>query len=201
MSASTLRPQLWTASQTRANPLKLINIVAYALLGSLVLMTLIQVIKSGLLNWIPEGDRGLALFRITPRWFGIAFNYWTLSSMFISIGLPLLVLLIWGRAPIVRQIFIPYIALVLIHGVSEAFFAQSLRLINPFVGLTYTSFRVYQLWYGQQLFATAQQPRGISHRIVRGTLVLGLGFWSLNLLLLAAIISAQLARAYGLLQF
>lgn len=201
MSASTLRPQLWTTSQTRSNPLKLINIVAYALLGSLVLMTLIQIIKSGLLSWIPEGDRGLALFRIMPSWFGIAFNYWTLSSMFISIGLPLLVLLIWVRTPIVRQIFLAYIGMVLIHGLSEAFFAQSLRLINPFVGLTYTSFRIYQLWYSQQLFASAQQPGGIGHWIVRGTLLLGLGFWSINLLLLAAIISAQFARAYGLLTF
>lgn len=195
MSASTLefKARPWTS------PITVGNVLLYGLFATVLLTTFYTLVQSGLVQWYAPGQRGVAFFRGLPRWTLRALDLWVQLSAVVSLLLPLVVLAIWRRSPDVRQTYVPYILLMVIHSISEFAFALLFGGINMLVGFTYTTYRIYQLWSAQRFMAASTEPRGASHAIVRGVLVLGLIFWSTNFLFVGTIVVTQFAWAYGLI--
>lgn len=179
---------------TLRNPLLLRTNLVFALLATLGFGLVILAVRNGVIPWVPEGER-LTFFKLLPGWGSLAFKAWVRSSPVVAMLVPLLVLLVWGRRRVVRTVFGPYLGMTVVHGVSEFALVLLLDYINPLVGLTYSAYRVYQLGYGYRVFQAAEFPGRIGRGILGGVLLFGLGFWSINIVLLLTIIAIQVV--YG----
>jgi hypothetical protein len=113
---------------------------------------------------------------------------WIQVAIVIGLLLPVIAFLVWIRHPNLRAVFGFYLLVLGIQIVTEQLcsriFSASLLVI---IGTIYTTFRVWQLWEGQQFLRANAQSRNVSFAVAQGLLWLMLLFWSANLIFLLAV--------------
>jgi hypothetical protein len=132
------------------------------------------------------------LFRLAPPWVAPGFRLWMTTAVILTLGLPVLALVGWGRHASVRCALLPYVLVLAIQiatesALSRIFSARPVAL----AGLLYTSYRLWQLVRARAAFAAEPAPVGFARRAVSFILVAGLVFWSANLLVVLAIVAGR----------
>jgi hypothetical protein len=132
------------------------------------------------------------LFQRAPRWVGPAFKLWMTTAAILTLALPFLALIAWGRHRSVRQALLPY-ALVLVAQIAteSALSRRGVPRAVVVTGLLYTSYRLWQLVRARAAFAAVPAPTGFARRAVGFLLLAGLVFWSANLLILLALMAGR----------
>ena len=125
-----------------------------------------------------------------PAWGRAALGVWMGVLAVVSLALPLLALIIWGRHASVRRALLPYAlvlaAQILIEATFSSVFVPNLVVLT---GLFFTAYRLWQLWTTRRFFSGVESPTGPGRSFVGGLLSLGLVCWAANLsfLLLVAL--------------
>jgi hypothetical protein len=132
------------------------------------------------------------LFQRAPRWVGPAFRLWMATAAILTLALPLLALVAWGRHASIRQALLPYTLVLVVQIATESAIT---RRLSPravvLTGLVYTSYRLWQLMRARAALAAAPAPVGFARRGVDFLLQAGLVFWSANLLVLLALMAGR----------
>lgn len=120
---------------------------------------------------IQYSDAGRNFIRIW-MWFAIA----------LGLILPSIAWLMWIKNPQPRKILDFYLSVLIVQIVTEQVFSSiGLPSLVVTIGTVYTTFRIWQLWQGQQLIHTVNSS---SRKLLSALLwLLGL-FWSSNLIIL-----------------
>lgn len=163
---------------SRFSPLRPSANVLFVLAATMSVVMLGWLVSIGVLTGI---DPGRAPLQTTfPAWGLIAFGVWMALAIITSVLLPLLALVLWREQPHVRTVLLPYLGLLLVQIPTEMLFAQwFFPNIVAITGLIYTSYRVYQLWYGQRALMQHADVPGRSQAL-RAILLLGICFWTAN---------------------
>lgn len=113
---------------------------------------------------------------------------WIQIALVIGLLLPGVAFLVWIRHQKARTVFGFYLLVLAVQIITEQIanrvFSSSLLVI---VGTIYTTFRVWQLWQGQQFFKVTAQSTNIREQVAQGLLWLMLLFWSANLIFLLVV--------------
>jgi hypothetical protein len=113
---------------------------------------------------------------------------WMQLAVILSLILPTFVLLVCWRKYIVRRMMLLYVVVLLVQISTEITFTKlGLLEMNLIIGFTYTSYRVWQLWYYQQQMGKQNQISisGIRRSLVMAVFVSGIVFWTINWLQLS----------------
>lgn len=113
---------------------------------------------------------------------------WLQVAIAIGLLLPGVAFLVWIRHAGARTVFGFYLLVLGIQIITEQIFSRvfssSLLVI---VGTIYTTFRVWQLWQGQQFLRVNAQSGNVRFSVAQGLLWLMLLFWSANLIFLLVV--------------
>ncbi|MGC1196115.1 MAG: hypothetical protein WA882_04385, partial [Geitlerinemataceae cyanobacterium] len=102
---------------------------------------------------------------------------WVKVALGIGAIVPLVMLIALWKELSVRQFLLGYLAVLVVQLASEVIFSRwFVKSIVVTIGTLYTSFRIWQLWEGIQIFEYAQPWLGL--------LWLVLGFWVANIIML-----------------
>ena len=123
-----------------------------------------------------------------PAWGRAALGVWMGLLAVVSLVLPALALIAWGRHAAVRRALLPY-ALVLAAQILVEVTFSSVFVPNVVVltGLVFTAYRLWQLWTTRRFFSGVEDPAGPGRSSVRALLSLGLVCWTANLLFLLSV--------------
>lgn len=118
-------------------------------------------------------------------WASKFIQFWVVVAILIGLLLPGIALFVWSRHSDLRRVLGLYLLVLIIQIVTEQVLSSVLfPSIVVVIGSIYTAFRLVQLWQGQQLMTTIDQPGTRSRTIIGGLLWLLLLFWSSNLIML-----------------
>lgn len=148
-----------------------LSFVVSATLLTLAMGWLIAIEAVPIQKTIQFSDAERAFMRV---WMGLA----------IAIGLilPSVAWLIWLKHPQLRKVLGFYLSVLIVQIITEQIFSSVMfPSLVVVIGTIYTTFRLWQLWQGQQLIGTFRS----SSRKWMSALLLILGlFWSSNLIML-----------------
>lgn len=139
-------------------------------------------------GWLAANDglpwvrfRGAAVTEALPGWGDALLGGWMVSVAVVSLALPAVALVGWGRHRSVRRALAPY-ALVLVGQIllEISYAAVLFPSVVVFIGLTFTFHRLVQLRSARRVFARSDVPGGRGRRAVGGILSLGVIFWATN---------------------
>jgi hypothetical protein len=112
-------------------------------------------------------------------------QFWIWVAIVVGLLLPSIAFFVWLRHPEPRKILGFYLVVLLVQIVTEQLLSSiwfpSLVVI---IGITYTVYRIWQLWEGQQVVNINSQLNTFSQRVFKSLLQLLLLFWSINLTVL-----------------
>jgi hypothetical protein len=169
--------------------------VGFVIAATLLLTLFAWYLEAGGLPWLMPLSME-ALLRLAPLWVGPAFRGWFTTAALLTLLLPLLALVAWGRNASVRWALLPYMLLLVVQIATEKVLARLFTIkAAAFIGLVYTGYRVWQLVRTRAAFAAAPAPSGLARHGVNLILRAGLIFWSANLLLLMAIVVGRTLMA------
>jgi hypothetical protein len=121
---------------------------------------------------------------------------WMLLAVLLGLLLPGLALCLWHDDPHVRAALLPSVIVLLVQTQIERACAGRLPLdVSPLIGVVYTGYRLWQLWYATRLFAATPTPGGLMHAAILGLLAAGLVFWSANVVFLSVVGVPRAIRA------
>jgi hypothetical protein len=110
---------------------------------------------------------------------------WVVIAIFVGILLPGIAFFIWLGHPTPRRILGFYLLVLITQIVTEQVLSEVLfSSIVVTIGTIYTAFRLWQLWQGQKLLATATQTVVPYQKLLEVLLWLILLFWLSNLVML-----------------
>jgi len=180
---------------TPAVPVRVRTHVGFVLTATGGLTLLAWYFAAGGLPWLmPLSTK--ELFQLAPRWVGPAFKLWMTTAAILTLALPLLALVAWGRHASIRQALLPYALVLVVQIATESALT---RQLSPkavvLTGLVYTSYRLWHLVRARAALAAAPAPSGLARRGVDFILLAGLVFWSANLLVLLAIMAGRTLMA------
>lgn len=155
-------------------------------------------VQVGLLPWVEPGlDSGLLGFydSLSPS-ARTAFAGWQATGVLVSVVLPSLALLAWGRRDRdVHRVLAPYLLVLLVQVGVEAVLAQVFfPNIVVLTGLLYTGYRLRQLRHSRAAMAAPHVPGRSHRRVVRVLLTAGLAFWTTNLAFLLTVALPAITR-------
>ncbi len=178
--------RLQPSARVSLSPLRLSTTLLFAVVATITVGIVGFLVRSGALLGIAPGVRPLQ--ETFPAWGVTAFAVWMALAVLTSVVLPVLALVCWRRDGQVRAVLGPYLGLLAVQIPTEVIFAQIFfPNITAITGIVYTGYRLYQLWYFQQAFA--QQPQqAFRDRAVRNILIIGICFWSANLVFLVGVL-------------
>jgi hypothetical protein len=165
--------------------------IGFVLAATACLTLLAWYLSAGGLPWLmPLSTQDL--FRLAPPWVSPAFRLWMATAAILTLALPLLALVAWGRHSSVRWALLPYVLVLAVQIAAESVITRlfSARPV-ALAGLLYTSYRLWQLVRARAAFAAATAPVGLARRGVDLLLLAGLVFWSANLLVVLAIVAGR----------
>lgn len=111
---------------------------------------------------------------------------WMRLAVVLAVLAPTATLARWGRDPAVRRALLPYLGVLLAQVGTEATLPRLLPSWTVLVtGTLHTGFRLWQLRTARADL-TATHPATGGRRAARAVVTAGLGFWALNLAVLAA---------------
>jgi hypothetical protein len=150
--------------------------VGLATVITLVVGGLVQVGKLPIEPNIDFSQAGLKFIRV-----------WIWLAITLGILLPAIALIIWRGQPGVRKVLGFYLVVIVIQIITEQLFSSFwMPSLVITVGTLYTSFRLWQLWQGQQLLQ-ANGSWQQSSWMLRGLFLLLLLFWAANLVQLVTL--------------
>lgn len=121
-------------------------------------------------------------------WGATLLDFWMLAAAVVGLVLPLAALVIWGRNASVRWALLPYVLVLGCQIAAEIYLSQLLVPgIVVLIGIAFTVYRLWQLRVAQRRFGGTTKPGEVGRRVVDGVLVLGTGFWTVNLVFLLLI--------------
>jgi hypothetical protein len=148
-------------------------------------------LREGGLPWLMRIST-VELFRLAPPWVGPALRLWFTAAVILTLALPLLALVAWGRTASVRWALLPYVLVLVVQIASEKALSRLFSVkVAVITGLLYTGYRVWQLVRARAAFAAAPAPSGLARRGVGLILLAGLVFWSANLVVVIALIAGR----------
>ena len=122
-----------------------------------------------------------------------ALGAWMAAAALVSLALPALTLVIWGRHAGVRRALLAYVFVLAVQIPVEMLFSGVFfPNIVVLTGMVFTGYRLRQLARARRSFASAEGPSRLGRGTVRCCLWLGLVFWSANL---AFLVFVALPRA------
>ncbi len=112
-------------------------------------------------------------------------KFWLKLAILIGILLPGATFFVVFRHLKPRKVLGFYLLVLIIQIVTEQIFSTMFFPSTVvIIGTIYTTFRLWQLWQGQQVIATSTELGISSRRLLRGLLWLMLIFWLSNLIML-----------------
>ena len=127
---------------------------------------------------------------------GVALGAWMAAVALVSLVLPAITLLVWGRPAAVRRALLAYVVVLVVQiAVEMAFSGVFFPDIVVRTGIVFTGYRLRQLHAARRRFVPVEVPSALGRAAVRLSLSLGLVFWSANL---AFLVFEALPRAVGL---
>ena len=116
-----------------------------------------------------------------PGWERTALAAWMLAVASVSVLGPLAALAVWGRYGEVRRVLLPYVLVLAFQIFAEILLPA---VVSPNVvvltGLTFTGYRILQLWVCRRYFLETGVPDRLGNAVVGGLLSVGLVFWTAN---------------------
>lgn len=177
--------QLHRLSRTRhfAAPTSFMTNGVLTIMATILIVTVGILVRTGNLPWLLPGDQPLR--NTFPVWGRVAFGVWMLLAGCISLLVPCITLIVWRNHADVRAVLVPYMGMLLIQIPTEMIATQLFfPNITVIVGITYTCYRLYQLWYFRQYVVPEQHPKPLHNRVIHNLLWIGLWFWTGNLVFL-----------------
>lgn len=137
----------------------------------------------GALPWFRRGEESLSgAFSARGRAF---LGAWLCTLAGFTLILPLASAFVWRRHERVRRTMAPYALVLLVQIATEAALS---RLFFPnivaIVGLTYTPYRLRQLWRARRILEVSDTSMRSGRRLVRAQVSAGLVLWTANLVFL-----------------
>ena len=121
---------------------------------------------------------------------GELLQLWMRLAVVLAVLAPAATLARWGADPAVRRALLPYLGVLLVQVGTEATLPRLLPSWTVLLtGTLYTGFRLWQLRTARADLASAL-PATHGRRAARALVTAGLGFWALNLAVLAASVPA-----------
>ncbi len=178
-------------------PARLLPNVIFTAAATALLALIGRAVADGAIPWIAPGERPLQ--EGFTGWGAVAFQVWMITAVLLALVLPALALVVWRRQERIRRALLPYLLVLLAQIPTEVLFARLFFAnISPVIGLVYTGFRLWQLWWLRRLLTVTHEPTGAVDRTgyapVRALLVLGLGFWSMNLVFLIVTLATRVIQ-------
>ena len=126
---------------------------------------------------------------------GVVLGVWMACAVILSLALPVVALVIWGRNAGVRGVLLPYllvlVAQIVVEMVLAGVFFPNIVVLT---GLAFTLFRLGQLVSARRAFAAAGAAGRYGRACVGIILSLGLLFWSGNLAFLVLVALPRVLR-------
>ena len=112
----------------------------------------------------------------------------------VSLALPAITLLVWGRRAAVRRALLAYVVVLVVQISVEMVFSGVFPGIVVLTGIVFTGYRLRQLCAARRRFVPVEVQSAFGRAAVRLCLSLGHVFWSANLAFLVFVALPRVVR-------